>query len=70
MPDDDASLELILTFLNFPAELNKTAMAPLHYTIKLDTLQSSVKTYLPGFGNGWLKYCATVQNFGVGSRTF
>ena len=24
-------------------------------------VQSSVKTYLPGFGNGWLKYCAMVQ---------
>ena len=29
-------------------------------------LQRSVKTCLPGFGNGWLKYC----NFWVGSGTF
>ena len=28
------------------------------------SLQSSVKTLLPGFGNGWLKYCAKVQFFG------
>ena len=24
-------------------------------------VQSSVKTFLPGFGNGWLKYCAIVH---------
>ena len=24
-------------------------------------VQSGVKTFLPGFGNGWLKYCAMVQ---------
>ena len=29
----------------------------------------SVKSFLPGFRNGWLKYCARV-NFGVGSGTF
>ena len=31
------------------------------------TLQSSEKTFLPGFGNGWLKYCAIVQ-FWSGQR--
>ena len=31
------------------------------------TLQSSVKTFLPGFGNGWLKYCVAVH-FWVGLR--
>ena len=27
-------------------------------------LQSSVKTFLSGFGNGWMKYCAIVQFWG------
>ena len=27
-------------------------------------LQSSVKTFLPGFGNGWLKYCGLVKFWG------
>ena len=27
-------------------------------------LQSSVKSFLPGFGNGWLKYCTVVQFWG------
>ena len=26
--------------------------------------QSRVKTFLPGFGNGWLKYCAVVHFWG------
>ena len=27
-------------------------------------VQSRVKTFLPGFGNGWLKYCAIAQFWG------
>ena len=27
-------------------------------------VQSRVKTFLPGFGNGWLKYCAIMKYFG------
>ena len=27
-------------------------------------IQSSVKTFLPGFGNVWLKYCAIVECWG------
>ena len=27
----------------------------------VNNVQSSVKSFLPGFGNGWPKYCAIVQ---------
>ena len=30
----------------------------------LYSVQGSVKTFLPGFWNGWLKYCATVHFWG------
>ena len=32
--------------------------------LELINLQSSVKTFLPGFGNAWLKYCAVVHLWG------
>ena len=33
----------------------------IHFSL---SVQSCVKTFLPGFGNGWLKYCAIVQFWG------
>ena len=35
-----------------------------------DNVQSSVKTFLPGFGNGWLKYCVIVQLLGRAAEHF
>ena len=33
-------------------------------------IQSRVKTFLPGSGNGWLKCCALVQFWGLGAEHF
>ena len=42
-------------------------LVSLHFLcdiLSTGTVQNSVKTVLPGFGNGWLKCCATVIFWG------
>ena len=36
----------------------------IHNESKAVILQNTVKTFLPGFGNGWLKYYTKVQFLG------
>ena len=48
-----------------PPPPSKEMHTPYQYSWLLQRpeyrLQSRVKTFLPGFGNGWLKYCVLVQ---------
>ena len=56
-----------LTFFRMCNTVTVYRILALYYRANIyvcTLVQSSVKTFLPGFGNGLLKYCAIVQFWG------